>query len=201
MKYEWRKVEKSLYGVKASPKVVDVPQQSFIMLDGTGNPNLPGFTEEVSALYALAYAIKMDYKKSHTNQEIQDFTVYPLEGIWQQKEQGELVKEELIYTIMIAQPSFISKEMVKEALEKVKVKKPNSHYEKIRFETVKEGKCLTMLHLGSFDSEPLSFAKMDAFCKENSLNRRFPFHREIYLNNLNRTSPDKLKTILRYQVE
>ncbi|WP_270655268.1 GyrI-like domain-containing protein [Streptococcus gordonii] len=201
MKYDWRKVEKSLYGVKASPKIVNVPQQSFIMLDGTGNPNLPGFTEEVSALYALAYAIKMDYKKSQTNQEIQDFTVYPLEGIWQQKEQGELVKEELIYTIMIAQPSFISKEMVKEALEKVKVKKPNSHYEKIRFETVKEGKCLTMLHLGSFDSEPLSFAKMDAFCKENSLNRRFPFHREIYLNNLNRTSPDKLKTILRYQVE
>lgn len=201
MKYEWRKAEKSLYGVKASPKVVEVPQQSFIMLDGTGNPNLPGFAEEVSALYALAYAIKMDYKKSHTNQEIQDFTVYPLEGIWQQKEQGELVKEELIYTIMIAQPSFISKEMVKEALEKVKVKKPNAHYEKIRFETIKEGKCLTMLHLGSFDSEPLSFAKMDAFCKENSLNRRFPFHREIYLNNLNRTSPDKLKTILRYQVE
>jgi hypothetical protein len=201
MKYDWRKVEKSLYGVKASPKIVNVPQQSFIMLDGTGNPNLPGFTEEVSALYALAYAIKMDYKKSHANQEVQDFTVYPLEGIWQQKEQGELVKEELIYTIMIAQPSFISKEMVKEALEKVKVKKPNSHYEKIRFETVKEGKCLTMLHLGSFDSEPLSFAKMDAFCKENSLNRRFPFHREIYLNNLNRTSPDKLKTILRYQVE
>ena len=201
MKYEWRKVEKSLYGVKASPKVVDVPQQSFIMLDGTGNPNLPGFAEEVSALYALAYAIKMDYKKSHANQEVQDFTVYPLERIWQQKEQGELVKEELIYTIMIAQPSFISKEMVEEALEKVKVKKPNSHYEKIRFETVKEGKCLTMLHLGSFDSEPLSFAKMDAFCKENSLNRRFPFHREIYLNNLNRTSPDKLKTILRYQVE
>lgn len=201
MKYEWRKAEKSLYGVKASPKVVEVPQQSFIMLDGTGNPNLPGFAEEVSALYALAYAIKMDYKKSHTNQEIQDFTVYPLEGIWQQKEQGELVKEELIYTIMIAQPSFISKEMVKEALEKVKVKKPNAHYEKIRFETIKEGKCLTMLHLGSFDSEPLPFAKMDEFCKENFLNRRSLFHREIYLNNLNRTSPDKLKTILRYQVE
>ena len=201
MKYEWRKAEKSLYDVKASPKVVDVPQQSFIMLDGIGNPNLPGFTEEVSALYALAYAIKTDYKKSHTNQEIQDFTVYPLEGTWQQKEQGELVKEELIYTIMIAQPSFISKEMVEEALEKVKVKKPNPHYEKIRFETVKEGKCLTMLHLGSFDSEPLSFAKMDTFCKENSLNRRSLFHREIYLNNLNRTSPDKLKTILRYQVE
>ena len=201
MKYEWRKAEKSLYDVKASPKVVDVPQQSFIMLDGIGNPNLPGFTEEVSALYALAYAIKTDYKKSHTNQEIQDFTVYPLEGTWQQKEQGELVKEELIYTIMIAQPSFISKEMVKEALEKVKVKKPNAHYEKIRFETIKEGKCLTMLHLGSFDSEPLSFAKMDEFCKENFLNRRSLFHREIYLNNLNRTSPDKLKTILRYQVE
>ena len=30
MKYEWRKEEKSLYGVKASPKVVDVPEQSFI---------------------------------------------------------------------------------------------------------------------------------------------------------------------------
>ncbi|MDE8688330.1 small molecule-binding protein, partial [Streptococcus gordonii] len=50
--------------------------------------------------------------------------------------------------------------------------------------------------------ECIHFCKRkDTFCKENSLNRRSLFHREIYLNNLNRTSPDKLKTILRYQVE
>ena len=201
MKYEWRKANREIYQIKSKPCFIDVPAQSFIMIDGKGNPNAADFSERVGALYSLAYAIKMNYKKIAAEQEFTDFTVYPLEGLWQQEQAGELIKEELIYTIMIAQPSFISKEMVEEALEKVKVKKPNAHYEKIRFETIKEGKCLTMLHLGSFDSEPLSFAKMDEFCKENFLNRRSLFHREIYLNNLNRTSPDKLKTILRYQVE
>lgn len=62
MKYEWRKAEKAIYGVKASPTLVTVPDQTFIMIDGEGNPNSSDFSERVSALYSLAYAVKMDYK-------------------------------------------------------------------------------------------------------------------------------------------
>lgn len=153
------------------------------------------------ALHSLAYAVKMDYKKSNPELEVTDFTVYPLEGIWWQKEAEVLVKDDLVYTIMIAQPEFITNEMVETALEKVKVKKPNPFYNEIRFERISEGSSVSMLHVGPFDDEPQIFAKMDAFCQENGLKRCTAYHREIYLNNKNRTALQKLKTILRYRVQ
>jgi len=201
MKYEWKKAQKACYNIKAVPTLTEVPAQPFIMIDGEGNPNAPDFSERVSALYALAYAVKMDYKKAFAGCEIDDFTVYPLEGIWRRKTQGTLVKEDLIYTIMIGQPDFITAEMVASALEKVRVKKPNPLYDEIRFERMDEGKCVSILHQGAFDDEPASFAKLDGFCNEKGLKRNSDYHREIYLNNLNRTAVEKLKTILRYTVE
>lgn len=201
MKYEWRKANREFYQIKSAPCLIDLPTQSFIMIDGKGNPNAADFSERVGALYSLAYAIKMNYKKTAAEQEFTDFTVYPLEGLWQQEQAGELIKEELIYTIMIGQPDFITGEMVKKALEQVRVKKPNPLYDEIRFEEMTEGACVAMLHLGPFDEEPQSFAKMDTFCQNHQLTRISNTHREIYLNNLNRTDPRKLKTILRYKVQ
>ena len=201
MKYEWRKAEKAIYGVKASPTLVTVPDQTFIMIDGEGNPNSSDFSERVSALYSLAYAVKMDYKKSNPELEVTDFTVYPLEGIWRQKEAEVLVKDDLVYTIMIAQPEFIIREMVEKALAKVKVKKPNLHYDEIRFERMDEGNSIAMLHVGPFDTENQTFDEMERFCKLHKLKRISKVHREIYLNNLHRTDPYKLKTILRYQIQ
>ncbi len=201
MKYEWRKLDKKLYQDPKTPVVIEHPVQSFIMLNGQGNPNKADFSERVSALYSLAYAIKMEYKKTAHHQEFTDFTVYPLEGSWQQTEAETLVKDDLVYTIMIAQPEFITNEMVETALEKVKVKKPNPFYNEIRFERTSEGSSVSMLHVGPFDDEPQIFAKMDAFCQENGLKRCTAYHREIYLNNKNRTALQKLKTILRYRVQ
>ena len=201
MKYEWRKADREFYQIKSAPCLIDVPAQSFIMIDGKGDPNAADFSERVGALYSLAYTIKMNYKKTAADQEFTDFTVYPLEGLWQQEQAGELIKEELIYTIMIGQPDFITEEMVKKALEQVRVKKPNPFYDEIRFEEMTEGMCVAMLHLGPFDEEPQSFAKMDTFCQNHQLTRMSNTHREIYLNNLNRTDLSKLKTILRYRVQ
>ena len=211
MKHEWKKHEKVLYGAKDSPVLVDIPAQNFIMIKGSGNPNDTDFSNRVSALYSLAYAIKMGYKatalKNIISNEIHDFTVYPLEGIWMKKDDNmqldttnELIKDNLEYTIMIRQPDFITMEMVRAALERVKVKKPNPLYEEIFFDMIHDGKCVEILHIGSYDNEPVSFALMDKFVKENGLHRISDWHREIYLNNANRAKTDKLKTILRYKV-
>ena len=203
MKQEWKKVHKDLYGIKAQPVLLDVPEQSFIMLDGEGNPNAADFSERVGALYSLAYAVKMNYKKSAAGQAVDDFAVYPLEGVWRQKTAGaeKLDKDNLAYTIMIAQPDFITPEMWQDALAKTRIKKPNPLYEEVRFERMAGGKSVSILHVGRFDDEPASFAKMDNFCQEHGLRRSDDTHREIYLNNANRTAPEKLKTILRYEVE
>ena len=201
MKYEWRKNQKNLYQIKSKPTLLTIEKQNYIMLDGKGNPNEEVFSEKISALYSLAYTIKMNYKKNPSNPEYEDFTVFPLEGLWKKENEGELIKSELSYTIMIAQPDFITKEMFEEALAIVTIKKPNPFYKDIRFSELEEGLSLSMLHIGPFDNEQQTFDEMESFCKLNNLKRVSEIHREIYLNNLHRTDPSKLKTILRYQVE
>lgn len=204
MKYEWKKNEKELYGVKQEPVFVTVPKQSFIMIQGKGNPNDTKFSEKVSALYSLAYGIKMGYKKSVKKlpTEFDDFAVYPLEGIWKGgNTDSELVKENLEYTIMIKQPEFITKEMVERAIENVKKKKPSHYLDEIYFDTIDSETCVQVLHIGTYDDEPATFTKMDNFAEENGVKRCAVVHREIYLNNANRVSSDKLKTIIRYKVK
>lgn len=200
MKYEWKKQEKELYGAKTVPAVVTVPEQNYIMISGEGNPNDADFSNRVSALYSVAYAVKMAYKKA-VQGGIDDFAVYPLEGVWQKIEGDELVKENLRYTLMIRQPGFIEKDRIDAALECAKVKKPNPLLEEIRFEIVQGGTCVQILHIGAYDDEQVSFAMLDKFARALSLTRAESCHREIYLNNANRTEKSKLKTILRYMVK
>ena len=199
MKYEWKKNEKNLYGVKQKPQLIEIPSAYYIMIKGEGNPNESDFSNRVSALYSLAYGIKMLFKNMEKEElEYSDFTVFPLEGIWEKSDDEEFDKSKLKYTIMIKQPNFITKEIFDLAFEKVKKKKPNELYDEISFDCIENKKAIQILHIGSFDTEIESFEKLDNFASEMNLERSEKLHTEIYLNNKNRTAEDKLKTILRY---
>lgn len=202
MKHEWKKQEKEIYGVKTKPCVIDIPAWKYIILSGSGNPNDEIFSDKVATLFSIAYKIKMAYKTlAEKSNEITDYTVYPLEGIWSTaSEKGYLVKEELQYRIMIRQPDFISRKMFDNALETVKVRKNIPYLTDISFETICDGRCIQILHKGAFDDEPASFEIMDGYCMEHGYKRMGKEHREIYLNNANRTDKANLKTILRYKV-
>ncbi|MGY3663770.1 GyrI-like domain-containing protein [Roseburia sp. 1XD42-69] len=202
MKHEWKKQEKEIYGVKTKPCVIDIPAWKYIILSGSGNPNDEIFSDKVATLFSIAYKIKMAYKTlAEKSNEITDYTVYPLEGIWSTaSEKGYLVKEELQYRIMIRQPDFITREMFDNSLEAVKSKKYNPYLTDVSFETICDGMCIQVLHKGAFDDEPASFEIMDRYCMEHGYRRMGKEHREIYLNNANRTEKVNLKTILRYKV-
>ena len=202
MKYEWKKNEKNLYGVKQKPQLIEIPTAYYIMIKGEGNPNESDFSNRVSALYSLAYGIKMLFKNMEKEElEYSDFTVFPLEGIWEKSDDEEFDKNKLKYTIMIKQPYFITKEIFDLAFEKVKKKKPNELYDEVSFDCIESKKAIQILHIGSFDTEIESFEKLDNFANEMKLERSEKLHTEIYLNNKNRTAEDKLKTILRYNVK
>ena len=202
MKHEWKKQEKEIYGVKTKPCVIDIPAWKYIILSGSGNPNDEIFSDKVATLFSIAYKIKMAYKTlAEKSNEITDYTVYPLEGIWSTaSEKGYLVKEELQYRIMIRQPDFITREMFDNSLEAVKSKKYNPYLTDVSFETICDGMCIQVLHKGAFDDEPASFEIMDRYCMEHGYRRMGKEHREIYLNNANHTEKASLKTILRYKV-
>lgn len=202
MKHEWRKHEKNIYGVKAKPELIEIPKQKFITISGKGNPNGEAFSERVGLLMSIAYGIKMNYKKSvSSDEEITDYTVYPVEGLWTSDSDDYTDKDEYVYTIMVRQPEFITDEMYYSAVEKIKIKKPNELIDEVKFETVEDGLVVQMLHIGSYDSESDSFDIMDELVATEGYIRNSKYHREIYLSDARRTVPQKLKTILRYKIK
>jgi len=206
-KHEWRKKEKALYLPKNKPEVIDIPEFKFITIEGEGSPADSVFTDYIGALYSLAYTIKMMPKKMDRQPKgYFDFTVYPLEGVWDINDKakanfkGRINKEDLVYKLMIRQPDFVSENFYSEMLEVAKEKKKNPLLEQINFERLSERRCVQMLHLGPFEDEPASFEIMEDFAKSEGVVRLSKIHREIYLSDHRKVAPEKLKTVLRFQV-
>jgi len=135
-----------------------------------------------------------------------DFTVYPLEGVWDINDEakkhfsGTINKADLVYKLMIRQPHFVDNSFFRDVLNIVKEKKLNPMLDAVKYESISEGKCVQMLHLGKFENEPITFEKMENFARENGLKRLSKVHREIYLSDARRVEPSKLKTVLRFKV-
>ncbi|MGL5693460.1 MAG: GyrI-like domain-containing protein [Peptostreptococcaceae bacterium] len=205
MKHEWRKKEKNYYLPKTKPEVVNIERFKFIQIKGEGNPNSEEFSERVGTLYSLAYAIKMMPRKGINPDGYFDYVVYPLEGIWDLNEEGRnsdvFNKDNLVYTIMIRQPEFVTVDVFNKAMELVKEKKKNVLLDEVEFSTIEEGLCVQMMHIGSFDEEYRSFETMEQFCEDNKLLIKSKVHREIYISDFRKTATEKLKTVLRYRIK
>ncbi|SDN32930.1 GyrI-like domain-containing protein [Bacillus sp. OK048] len=205
MKYEWRKKDKEIYLPSITPTKLKVPPIKYFTLNGKGNPNSEAFKESVAALYALSYAIRMMPKKGITPNGYFEYTVFPLEGVWDLDEVGrqleKLDKDRLVYNLMIRQPDFVTEELYSMAKELSAKKVSDDLLESVKFEIIEEGLCVQCLHIGDYDSEPETFSKMDDFCSANNLTRIDKRHREIYISDPRKTDPAKLKTVLRHKVK
>src|SRR5690606_13896193 len=102
--------------------------------------------------------IRMMPKKGITPEGYVEYTVFPLEGIWDLDEEGRkldyLDKDHLVYKLMIRQPDFVTEKLFQYALETTKKKKPNLPLDDVKFETLEDGLCVQMMHIGSYDDEP-----------------------------------------------
>ncbi len=206
MKHEWKKHEKQYYIPQNTPEIIEIPSFNFFTIDGAGNPNEDFFKEYIGVLYSLAYAVKMSPKKKIAPEDYFDYTVYPLEEIWDLNEKGRksmdgtFDKNDLVFKLMIRQPDFVVKEFAQLILEQTKKNKPHSLLDKVQFEVLKEGKCIQMMHLGSFDEEPKSFKIMTEYAEKEGYIRTAKTHREIYLSDPRKVATEKLKTVLRFSV-
>jgi hypothetical protein len=200
-KIDLKKQLKHLYGPGAKNVVeVDVPQMNFLMIDGKGDPNnSKEYTQAVEALFMTSYNLKFMVKKG--GMEI-DYGVMPLEGLWWADDMASFnadTKADWQWTMMMMQPEFISSKLVEEAIAAVRNKKNPPALPLIRFESLKEGKCAQILHIGPFSEEGPTIAKVhDYIEKQSSLRGK---HHEIYLSDIRRAEPAKWKTIIRQPMQ
>lgn len=206
MKYDWKKAEKQFYLPKTKPEVIDVPKFKFFTIEGHGNPNDDFFGEFIGVLYSLSYAIRMSPKQNLAPEGFYEYTVFPLEGVWDIADHSKWIegapldKNNLKFNLMIRQPEFVTEKYALETIERVKVKKPSDLLVKAKFQEIEDGKCIQMLHIGSYDSEPESFRLMEKFAEEQGLKRLCKTHREIYMSDFRKVPVEKLKTVLRFRL-
>jgi len=203
---DFKKERKELYMPPArKPVRVRVPRMQFAMAEGEGDPNTSeAFAQAVEALYNVSYTIRMMPKKGINPPGYYEYTVPPLEGIWTIPE-GEsgydpAHKEHLTWTLMIMQPEFVDQLLFGTAKHMCRQKADNPYIDQLVMKQWEEGDCVQILHVGPYDQEPESFAKIDAFLETQGLERKEKAHHEIYLSNPRMTAPEKVRTVLRVRV-
>ena len=83
--------------------------------------------------------------------------------------------------------------------EKVKAKKNPTALSLVKFEPIEEGKCVQIMHIGPYSEEGPTVEKNHNFAFEQGYQLRGR-HREIYISDIRRTQPEKLKTIIRQPI-
>ena len=183
-------------------RIVDLPAMQYLMVDGSGDPNTsPQFTQALEALYPVAYKLKFASKQ----QLGRDYTVPPLEGLWWSDDMDAFTtareKSRWDWTLMIMTPDWITSKHFEAAVAKVGEQDAPPSLGAVRLESLDEGRCVQTLHLGAFDDEAPTLAKMhDEFIPAQGLRMRGKHH-EIYFSDRRRVAPSKFRTILRQPVE
>lgn len=207
-KTDFKKIDKALYSGKTGRfDLITVPEQSFLMIDGVGNPNTSAaYGRAVAALYGLSYGLKFHGKPRGV-----DHVVPPLEGLWWADDMSDFVardKDRWKWTMMIRQPDWVRATDLAQVLESVVVKTAKKKdaatdeatLRAVRLESFAEGVVVQVLHVGPYDDEgPVLEAMHKEFIPENGLKMR-GLHHEIYLGDPRKVAPETLKTILRQPV-
>lgn len=201
IKQDLKKEFPKLYKASATKmEIVDAPELNYLMIDGFGDPNnSPIFNEAIEALYGLSYTLKFMVKKG----ELQvDYGVAPLEGLWWADDMNDFMignKAKWKWTLMIMQPSIITNELVGEARKQLAARKQVQALDRVRFEAMADGLSAQVLYIGPYSGEPPTILKLHEFIKANGY-QLCGKHREIYLSDMRRTAPEKLKTIIRQPI-
>lgn len=208
MAFDFKKEYKEFYLPKAKPELVTVPPMNYIAVRGKGDPNEENgaYKQAIGLLYGVAYTIKMSKKGDHRIEGYFDFVVPPLEGFWQQEGTATIDnahKENFEWVSVIRLPDFVTKADFDWAVREATIKKKQD-FSTVEFLTIEEGLCVQCMHTGPYDNEPETVAAMDAFLAENGYATDITdtrWHHEIYLSDVRKTAPEKLKTVIRHPIK
>jgi hypothetical protein len=176
---------------------VDLPTFRYLMIDGDGAPPAPRYQEALATLYPVAYTLKFALKPDH------DFKVGPLETLWWVDAPGGFllaVPADWRWTAMIIVPDFVGEEHLAAAIAELRRKgKTAPLLDSIRLETLDEGACVQIMHVGPYAAETETIRRLHDYMTDNGLEAR-GHHHEIYLSDPRTTAPERLRTVIRQPV-
>ena len=103
---------------------------------------------------------------------------------------------------MIRLPDFVTKDDFDWAVAEAERKK-KMDFSKAEFLTYNEGLCVQCMHIGSYDDEPATVEQMHRYMEEQGYTLDITeqrLHHEIYLSDVRKVAPEKLKTVIRHPI-
>lgn len=196
MKIDLLKLHKGDYISPKKPVLLDIKPAVYLAVEGTGSPGEGVFEARLGALYSMAFTMKMTLKFEGR----EDYGVSRLECLYLNLGDGPApAKAAWKWKLLIRTPEFITQKDLDAAVAALRKRNKEGDAALVRLETIHEGPCVQMLHVGPYEKECETFSLMN----EYALSQGFQFSgvpHEIYLSDPRRIEPDRLKTILRQPV-
>ena len=207
MAFDFKKEYKEFYMPTDKPGIVTVPRMNYIALRGQGDPNQEDgdYKQSIGLLYGIAFTIKMSKKGDHRIKGYFDYVVPPLEGFWWQDGVHGIDyahKETFRWISVIRLPDFVSAEDFAWAVEEA-ARKKKADFSKAEFLTYDEGLCVQCMHIGPYDTEPATVARMHEYADRQGYMPDITaerMHHEIYLSDARKVIPEKRKTVIRHPI-
>lgn len=207
MAFDYKKEYKEFYLPPRTPGIVTVPAMHFLAVRGRGDPNEENgaYKQALGLLYAVAYTIKMSKLGKHRPEGYFDYVVPPLEGFWWQEGIHGVDyarKKDFRWISLLRLPEFVTKEVFAWAIRETTEKKQQD-FSPVELFSWEEGLCVQCMHIGPYDDEPATVAAMEEYATAQGYQADFGegrFHHEIYLSDVRRCKPERLKTVIRQPI-
>lgn len=197
-KLDLYKIHKTEYLAPKKPLLVKTGPAQYLTISGHGEPASQEFQDKVGDLYGVAYTLKMSKKFAG-----KDYKVCRLEGLYwgigKEENVSCLDPKEWNWLLVIRVPDFIKEKDLQQAVAQLRVKGKVGDFDKVKLESLDEGMCVQMLHVGPYNQENKTIDRMLALVKHDGL-ACHGRHHEIYLSDPRRVPPERLRTILRLPV-
>jgi hypothetical protein len=179
-----------------------VPTHRFAMVDAAGPPLPEAFEARMPGLYTVAYGLRFALKRRGV-----EGRVGPLEGLWWH--QGRTTDLDAIlgddraawrWTLMIVVPDEATDDEIERLLSGARSKVDTGIANSLRVEPYEEGEAAQVLHVGPYAAERPSIERLHQAIVDSGFRPTGPHH-EIYFGDPRRSAPEKLRTLLRQQIE
>jgi len=183
-------------------RIVTVPDRNCLAIDGLSAPGGPGFQAAMAALYSAAYSLHFLLRDRGI-----EAPIAPPEALWERRDGTRAWAEGAVafepkawrWTLFIGVPDEATDEDVAAALAVARRKRPSAALANLHPMMLGEGLVVEAMHVGPYDAEPETIARMHELAMTAGLAPRGPHH-EIYLGDPRRTDPSRLRTVLRQPV-
>jgi hypothetical protein len=188
---------------KRDPEEIVVPPLRVISVRGNEPPASQQFQRAIAVLYGIGYGLKMGLKfeKLPRPRGYFDYRVGALGAFWASTRGGLDIDDaaSLRWQAYLIVPAFVSKRLFEDARAQATEKHPEIPYDSATFEVLREGRAVQVLHVGPYDQEQPTVERIHRYLDAHGLVVKGRHH-EIYISDPRRTSPAKLKTVIRFAV-